>query len=143
MRSPMIVLLFLCLGSGVLVAGSAEAQTLSEAQELRPDAALTAVRVSMLTAQVFDLSTTTYGIGAGVVTEANPLMRWAADEPIGLAAMKLGSAAALDWSVRTLARRGKRKTALMLGIGLAASTFVVSAHNMREIRQAQQGRPPR
>ena len=143
MRSPMIVLLFLCLGAGVLAVDPVEAQSLAETQDARPDTALTVVRASLLTSQVFDLSTTTYGIGAGVVTEANPLMRWAADEPIGLAAMKLGSAAALDWSVRTLAKRGKRKTALLLGIGLAASTFVVSMHNMREIREAQQGRPPR
>ena len=135
MRSP----LFALLVSGCLLGLPSAARAAEQEPAPAPttDRVVTAVRVSLLTSQIFDLSTTTYGIGAGVVSEANPLMRWAADEPIALASMKLGTVAALDWSVRALMRRGRRKTAIALGVGLAASTFVVSMHNMKEIRRAQ------
>ncbi|MPY91349.1 MAG: hypothetical protein GEU99_25995 [Luteitalea sp.] len=62
-----------------------------------------------------DLSTTAYGIGTGAVKEANPLMRWAADDPVMLASVKVGGAAGLDWALREIAKRGNRKTAIVAG----------------------------
>jgi hypothetical protein len=91
----------------------------------------------MLASQVMDLSTTTYGIGTGKVKEANPFIRWAADEPLMLASMKLGTAAGLDWIVRKLSKSGHRKTAIILGIALTSASMAVSIHNMNEIRGAQ------
>ncbi|MGH9162918.1 MAG: DUF5658 family protein [Vicinamibacteraceae bacterium] len=101
------------------------------------DRLLTTVRVGVLASQVMDLSTTAYGIGTGTVKEANPFMRWAADEPLALASMKLGTAAGLDWTIRKLSKSGHRKTAIILGVALTAASMAVSIHNMNEIRSAQ------
>jgi hypothetical protein len=101
------------------------------------DPLLTTVRVGMLASQVMDLSTTTYGIGTGKVKEANPFIRWAADEPLMLASMTLGTAAGLDWIVRKLSKSGHRKTAIILGVALTSASMAVSIHNMNEIRGAQ------
>jgi hypothetical protein len=101
------------------------------------DRLLTAARIGVLTSQVMDLSTTAYGIGTGTVKEANPFMRWAADEPLALASVKLGMAAGLDFTIRKLSKSGHRKTAIILGIALTTASMAVSIHNMNEIRNAQ------
>ena len=63
--------------------------------------------------------------------EANPIMRPVVNHPAALYGLKLGSAAFTTWTVETLHKTGRHKTAWLLWIGVNATQAAVVIHNAR------------
>lgn len=77
-----------------------------------------------------DLAVTTYGLGAGQVREANPLLRWAERKPIGMAVTKMSIGAGL--SVLLLKEHKKsKKAAFWTAVGLTALNGYITYRNAK------------
>lgn len=77
-----------------------------------------------------DLAVTTYGLGAGVFREANPLLRPFERHPVGMAAVKMGLGAGLSaW----LLHRHQRspKATFWTAIALTALNSAITWRNTR------------
>lgn len=79
-----------------------------------------------------DLAVTTYGLGAGQVREANPLLRWAEHRPVAMAVTKMTIAASVS-TVLLKTQGTSRKRAFWVAVGLTALNTWVTVRNQRLI----------
>ena len=87
-----------------------------------------------VTAHGADIATSCYCLGAKTCHELNPALRWAEDKPLAFGAAKMGIATGTLLASAALARRGHRKTALIVNIAQAVVFTSIALRNARTTR---------
>lgn len=84
--------------------------------------------------QFTDNGLTLYGLGAGKVHEANPLLRGLVDRPLTFSVVKGSIAAASILAIREVGKRNKKAAKILLGIlnGLYAGVVIWNAKQLQE-----------
>lgn len=101
----------------------------------KPSGWLTAALSAHVLAQSADATTTAWGRGAGM-KEANPAMRWAANDPLTLALVKGGFAVLSTLALLKIAKRHP-KAAQIAAWAMAAITGTAAVVNAQRIRRAR------
>jgi Domain of unknown function (DUF5658) len=91
--------------------------------DVRP-AALGPLYFSFATLQVLDVHSTTVALNRGHA-EANPLMRWCADNPYGLGAVKMLTTAGFVYTAEKMRKKNRKAAVLFMAAANVASVFVV------------------
>jgi hypothetical protein len=102
------------------------------AQELQTDApkkVLVPLYISYAALQGLDVHSTTRALRGGA-SEANPLMRGVAQQPVALIAVKAGAAATTIWLTHKVSKRS-RAGAIVLMAAVNSAYAVIVAHNYR------------
>lgn len=86
---------------------------------------------AFMVGQFTDISITQHYIGKGVFQEANPLLRWAEQKPVAMAAVKGSIAVAVSWLL--LAKhKDHPKAVFWTSVALASVQAAITYHNYRE-----------
>lgn len=89
---------------------------------------------AFMVGQFTDISITQHYIGAGVFQEANPLLRWAEQKPVAMAAVKGSVAVAVSWLL--LAKhKDNPKAVFWTSVALASAQAAITYHNYKESRR--------
>lgn len=85
--------------------------------------------IAAIAAHGADLSTTAWCRGQNLCEEANPVLKWADDNPITLGFAKMGFAAAVQLIPYWIMRSGHRQTAIWINVGQVILFSAIAAHN--------------
>jgi hypothetical protein len=102
----------------------------------KPSGWLYTALAAHVVAQTLDVSTTAWGIGSGKVREANPLMRWAAGDPVLLGLVKGGFAVASTIALLKIHKKHPR-AAMVVAIGITALTGYIAYRNAQTLRSVR------
>jgi hypothetical protein len=83
-----------------------------------------------------DLAVTTYGLGAGIFREANPILRPFEHDPLGMALVKMGVGSVVSY---VLIKRRSSKATFWLSVGLTALNSWMAVRNSRLVQEARHG----
>lgn len=94
-------------------------------------------QIAVITAHGADLATTSWAIGYDPIKfkESNPLIRWAADTPVGLALTKSALAIGVNYPLARILKKKHPKWFIAINIAQTIAIGYVAYHNQSLVKK--------